>query len=78
MPAKKTRPVNAEAESTENKAPAKPKTPSPSARARADGTQAELMQMALKACLIARDATFNVQDLLTTLPAWPFSPSATV
>jgi phosphate transport system protein len=35
------------------------------ARIRADGTQAELMRMALKACLIARDATFNVQDLLT-------------
>src|SRR5258705_3644393 len=34
-------------------------------RAKADGTQAELMRMALKACLIARDATFNVQDLLT-------------
>jgi phosphate transport system protein len=66
MPAKKTRPANAEAESTENKAPAtKAKTRSTHARARADGTQAELMQMALKACLIARDATFNVQDLLT-------------
>ena len=35
------------------------------ARMKADGTQAELMRMALKACLIARDATFNVQDLLT-------------
>jgi phosphate transport system protein len=35
------------------------------ARSKADGTQAELMRMALKACLIARDATFNVQDLLT-------------
>jgi phosphate transport system protein len=35
------------------------------ARIKADGTQGELMRMALKACLIARDATFNVQDLLT-------------
>jgi phosphate transport system protein len=34
------------------------------ARIKADGAQAELMRMALKACLIARDATFNVQDLL--------------
>lgn len=30
-----------------------------------DGTQGELMKMALRACLIARDATFNIQDLLT-------------
>ncbi len=32
---------------------------------KADGTQAELMRMTLRACLIARDATFNIQDLLT-------------
>jgi phosphate transport system protein len=32
---------------------------------RADSTQGELMRMTLRACLIARDATFNVQDLLT-------------
>jgi phosphate transport system protein len=30
-----------------------------------DSTQSELMRMTLRACLIARDATFNVQDLLT-------------
>jgi phosphate transport system protein len=30
-----------------------------------DGTQGELMRMTLRACLIARDATFNIQDLLT-------------
>jgi phosphate transport system protein len=35
------------------------------ARLKANGTQSELMRMALKACLIARDATFNIQDLLT-------------
>jgi phosphate transport system protein len=34
-------------------------------RMKAESTQGELMRMALKACLIARDATFNVQDLLT-------------
>lgn len=34
-------------------------------RGKANSTQAELMRMALKACLIARDATFNIQDLLT-------------
>src|SRR6201984_1642384 len=32
---------------------------------RPDPTQAELMRMTLRACLIARDATYNVQDLLT-------------
>ena len=37
----------------------------PSAKTKPNETQAELMRMALKACLIARDATFNVQDLLT-------------
>ena len=34
-------------------------------RAKSDPTQAELMRITLKACLIARDATYNVQDLLT-------------
>ena len=43
----------------------KAKTKAAEARSQANGTQAELMRMALKACLIARDATFNVQDLLT-------------
>src|SRR5579864_489087 len=41
------------------------KTKAAEARVKADGTQGELMRMALKACLIARDATFNIQDLLT-------------
>src|SRR5579871_230947 len=45
------------------KASAKSSQPSP--RAQAGETQSELMRMALKACLIARDAAFNVQDLLT-------------
>src|SRR5579883_2312479 len=45
------------------KASAKSSQPSP--RAQAGETQSELMRMALRACLIARDATFNVQDLLT-------------
>jgi phosphate transport system protein len=35
------------------------------AKAKANETQTELMRMTLKACLIARDATFNIQDLLT-------------
>src|SRR5579885_1494033 len=45
------------------KASAKSSQPSP--RAQAGETQSELMRMALRACLIARDATFNVHDLLT-------------
>src|SRR6202795_2421007 len=66
MPSKKTRPAKTEAESTPDKAlRPKTKTRPADARARANGTQAELMQMALKACLIARDAAFNIQDLLT-------------
>ncbi|HZE28348.1 MAG TPA: PhoU domain-containing protein [Terriglobales bacterium] len=32
---------------------------------KADSTQGQLMRLALRACLIARDATFNIQDLLT-------------
>src|ERR1700741_162387 len=43
----------------------KAKSKAAEARSKANGTQSELMRMALKACLIARDATFNVQDLLT-------------
>lgn len=42
----------------------KAKTKIAEIRSKANGTQGELMRMALKACLIARDATFNVQDLL--------------
>jgi phosphate transport system protein len=52
--------------STDNPPPQKAKDPKiAEGRAKADGIQGELMRMALKACLIARDATFNVQDLLT-------------
>jgi len=36
-----------------------------SRRDKPDPTQSELMRMTLRACLIARDATFNIQDLLT-------------
>jgi phosphate transport system protein len=45
------------------------KTPSKKARLsrtdKPDSTQSELMRITLRACLIARDATFNIQDLLT-------------
>jgi phosphate transport system protein len=41
------------------------KSPRNQLRLKADGIQAELMRMALRACLIARDATYNLQDLLT-------------
>jgi phosphate transport system protein len=64
MAQKTTRPRKADSELPSEKiAPKKKDTKL--ARTRADSTQAELMRMALKACLIARDATFNVQDLLT-------------
>jgi len=46
--------------------PAKPrKKTKPSRADKPDSTQSELMRMTLRACLIARDATFNIQDLLT-------------
>ena len=35
----------------------------------------DLTRLALKACLIARDAAFNVRDLLTKSRAWLSSPS---
>lgn len=35
------------------------------ATAKASTTQTELMRLTLKACLIARDAAFNIRDLLT-------------
>jgi phosphate transport system protein len=41
------------------------KTPKGRGRQKFDTTQGELMRMALRACLIARDAAFNIQDLLT-------------
>ncbi|PYX36326.1 MAG: hypothetical protein DMG81_16275 [Acidobacteria bacterium] len=63
MSAKKSRVAKIETES--NGAAAKSKTKAAQARSKANSTQSELMRLALKACLIARDATFNVQDLLT-------------
>jgi phosphate transport system protein len=61
---KTDRPRKTSGEPAEEKAAQKKKS-TKLARLKADGTQSELMRMALKACLIARDATFNVQDLLT-------------
>jgi phosphate transport system protein len=61
---KTDRPGKTGGEPAEEKAAQKKKS-AKLARLKADGTQSELMRMALKACLIARDATFNVQDLLT-------------
>jgi len=64
MTQRTTRPGKPSTEPAEENAAQKKKS-AKLARIKADGTQAELMRMALKACLIARDATFNVQDLLT-------------
>jgi len=64
MAQKTTRPAKIDPDSAEEKSAAKKKD-GKLARLKANGTQAELMRMTLKACLIARDATFNVQDLLT-------------
>ena len=55
----------AKAETESSATTAKSKTKAAQARSKANSTQSELMRLALKACLIARDATFNVQDLLT-------------
>jgi len=63
MSSKTSRAAKAEGES--NSATAKAKTKAAQARSKANSTQSELMRLALKACLIARDATFNLQDLLT-------------
>lgn len=41
------------------------KSPKTGKKERIDSTQSELMKITLRACLIARDATFNIQDLLT-------------
>ena len=66
MPRKTARLTKAEAEPTTGK-PTRTKTASRTAdnKVKFDTAQSELMRMALKACLIARDATFNIQDLLT-------------
>jgi phosphate transport system protein len=64
MAQKTTRPAKIDPDRAEEKSAAKKKD-GKLARLKANGTQAELMRMTLKACLIARDATFNVQDLLT-------------
>lgn len=63
MSSKTSRAAKIEGES--NSATAKAKTKAAQARSKANSTQSELMRLALKACLIARDATFNLQDLLT-------------
>jgi phosphate transport system protein len=64
MPQRTARPPKAKTVPVDEKGASKSKN-AKLARLKADGAQAELMRMALKACLIARDATFNVQDLLT-------------
>jgi phosphate transport system protein len=66
MPRKISRSLESEPESA-SKTLSKPSTKPPkrSGRAKSPTTQAELMRMALRACLIARDASFNIQDLLT-------------
>src|SRR5579864_3767506 len=51
-------PQNSHPEETESR-PVKPK------RRRADTAPDDLTRLALKGCLIARDAAFNVRDLLT-------------
>jgi phosphate uptake regulator len=55
------------ARSRENSPERKPaaKASRSATRQKADASQGELMRMALRACLIARDASFNIQDLLT-------------
>ncbi len=55
---------NSQTEATEEEAATK-KTTRPSARSADPGASGDLSRLALKACLIARDAAFNVQDLLT-------------
>lgn len=67
MPRKAAQGLKAEAQRASSKPsdPDKVARPARSASAKADGTQGELMRMTLRACLIARDATFNIQDLLT-------------
>jgi phosphate transport system protein len=62
MPRKTPAPRNTESKTVEANGPAQPAKPtSPSKIARPD----DLARLALKACLIARDAAFNVRDLLT-------------
>src|ERR1700745_2018694 len=68
MPRKALVPVDTEETSSKNAAEAPSRAArkkKASRRDKPDSTQSELMRMTLRACLIARDATFNVQDLLT-------------
>jgi phosphate transport system protein len=62
MPRKTSTPRNTETEEVERNGSTQPAKPtSPSKVTRPD----DLARLALKACLIARDAAFNVRDLLT-------------
>src|SRR5579864_1781487 len=60
MPRKAPAPQTSESE--DEQATARPSRPSPRTPLAPD----DLVRLALKACLIARDAAFNVRDLLTT------------
>jgi len=66
MPRRISRPKEAEPEpaTTPQQKPGA-KSPKSPGRPKTDTTQGELMRMTLRACLIARDAAFNIQDLLT-------------
>src|SRR5437879_1520331 len=66
MPRKISRPKEIEVESAATPQP-RPvaKSPKGPGRQKPDATQGEWMRMAPRACLLARDAAFNIQDLLT-------------
>src|ERR1700746_603596 len=68
MPRKALVPVDTEETSSKNAAESPSRVArkkKASRRDKPDPTQSELMRMTLRACLLARDATFNIQDLLT-------------
>jgi phosphate transport system protein len=66
MPRKTSGPKDTEPESATAAQPRTvAKSPKRPGRQKTDAAQGELMRMALRACLIARDAAFNMQDLLT-------------
>jgi phosphate transport system protein len=67
MPPKIARSPEAEPESADKTTQPKTraKVPKKPRKTKSHTSQGELMRMALRACLIARDASFNIQDLLT-------------
>src|SRR6202451_3675756 len=63
---RKTSPARPAIDSEEDREPDSPPRPTPRPAGKNPASSEDLTRLALRACLIARDAAFNVRDLITS------------